>query len=86
METIFDAEQDEAKELRKTDPLINWFRQKSDVSGRMLARIQNFAHSTSSKVKWSFLIEPGHPQTDLSVLIRVRVWIGIFENIFLHVN
>lgn len=55
--------------LQHIDSLCNWFHQKSDVSSRMLARIQNLANLACSKVKWSFLIEPGRPQTDLSVLL-----------------
>ncbi|KAL3117135.1 hypothetical protein niasHT_007538 [Heterodera trifolii] len=48
------------------DPLTCWFRQRTDVSGRMLARIQNLAGAISKRVAWSFLIEPGRPRTDLS--------------------
>lgn len=50
------------------DPLASWFRQHQDVSGRMSARIQNLAATISQRVAWSFLIEPGRPKTDLSVI------------------
>lgn len=53
--------------LQKTDSLCNWLYHKSNVSSQILTRIQNIANLVTSKVKWSFLIEPGRPQTDLSV-------------------
>uniref|UniRef100_A0A183CER0 Tyrosine-protein phosphatase domain-containing protein n=1 Tax=Globodera pallida TaxID=36090 RepID=A0A183CER0_GLOPA len=48
------------------DPLTCWFWQRTDVSGRMLARIQNLASAISKRIAWSILIEPGRPRTDLS--------------------
>lgn len=51
---------------------MGWFRQRQDVSGRMLARIQQLAASISQQVAWSFLIEPGRPKTDLSVYFIIK--------------
>jgi hypothetical protein len=53
--------------LKTIDLLTNWFRQPKDISGRMMARIQNLAESISKRVGWSFLIDPGRLRTDLSV-------------------
>lgn len=53
--------------LKAIDPLTNWFKQSTDISGRMMARIQNLAESISKRVGWSFLIDTGRPRTDLSV-------------------
>jgi hypothetical protein len=51
---------------------MGWFRQRQDVTGRMMARIQNLAASICQQVAWSFLIEPGRPKTDLSVVLLTQ--------------
>uniref|UniRef100_A0A915EEN1 Uncharacterized protein n=1 Tax=Ditylenchus dipsaci TaxID=166011 RepID=A0A915EEN1_9BILA len=67
LESALDFGLDEVTSSMKVlDPLANWSKRNSDISSRMMARIQNLASSISSKVKWSFLVEPGRPQTDLS--------------------
>lgn len=53
--------------LKNFDPLLNWFYRRSDVSARMMSRIQNLAAFISGNIKWAFLVEPGHAKTDLSV-------------------
>ena len=74
LENILSADVDETFErLKANDMFTNWFRQSTDVSGRMMARIQNFAESISGRVGWSFIIDPGRPRTDLSVCALIHI-------------
>src|SRR4051812_14747648 len=62
---------DDFLHMKLLDPLANWFKhQKSDVSSRMMARIQNLVGAICAKIKWSLLNEPGRPSTDLSVGVK----------------
>lgn len=68
--------------LKAIDPLTNWFKQSTDISGRMMARIQNLAESISKRVGWSFLIDTGRPRTDLSEFIsEFDILDGFFEKV-----
>lgn len=49
------------------DQLMGCFRGRRDISGAILARIQNLAATITQQIAWSMLIEPGRPRTDLSV-------------------
>ncbi|CAK5078468.1 unnamed protein product [Meloidogyne enterolobii] len=49
------------------DQLMGCFRGRRDISGAILARIQNLAATITQQITWSMLIEPGRPRTDLSV-------------------
>ncbi|KAI1705822.1 protein-tyrosine phosphatase domain-containing protein [Ditylenchus destructor] len=52
-------------EMKALDPLHNWYKQKSDISSRMMMRVQNLASSISNKVQWIFLVQPGYSHSSL---------------------
>lgn len=52
---------------RNTDPLSNWCDFKSDYAMRILERISEFASFCCGMIRWSFMLEPGRPRTELTV-------------------
>lgn len=71
------------RQAKEKDPLTNWFKQKPDITSRMMARIQNLAGFICANVKWSFLIEPGHAKTDLSVSEQTgNLFLKLFSEFF----
>jgi len=65
---------EETLRLKAFDPLANWFKHRTDMSGKMMGRIERLATAICSKVKWSLLIDPGRPRTDLSVSVVWLEW------------
>lgn len=61
------------------DQLMGCFRGRRDISGAILARIQNLAATITQQIAWSMLIEPGRPRTDLS---RFYAEFDVLESFF----
>ena len=61
------------------DPLITWLNHSGDNAHRTLERIQRFADFVTSMLRFSFVIEPGRPRTDLRQFL---VEFEILENFF----
>ncbi|CAD5221192.1 unnamed protein product [Bursaphelenchus xylophilus] len=66
---------------KSKDPLSNWCDFHSEAADRIIQRIQEFATFVVGMIRWSFLIEPGRPRTDLSeFFVEFEVVEGFFEN------
>lgn len=64
------------------DPLITWLTHDSDNAHRTLERIQLFANFVTSMLRFSFVIEPGRPRTDLrQFLTEFEILENFFENV-----
>lgn len=67
--------------LRDCDPLSNWCDFNSDSTLRILERINEFASFCCGMLKWSFMLEPGRPRTELTeFLTEFEVIEHFFEN------
>ncbi|CAD5215238.1 unnamed protein product [Bursaphelenchus okinawaensis] len=69
--------------VKARDPLNNWCDFESEAADRVVQRIQEFATFVVGMIKWSLLIEPGRPRTDLS---EFMIEFEILEKFFEHAD